>query len=227
MNDSNNCSGRLKPVQQKNKTKLSLKSGLMPKDERRGKKRAGGGRQEAEKKLLSKTSILDAGRDADVSRKGVYIKVNDCLRNGCNKNMRQKTRFSARYQARRYAMQALYQWSFSKTPWLALSEQFLTANETHLRTDIDYFTELVRGILEKIDSIDEAIKLHIDRPFENLNPVELAVLRLSFYELLFQKDVPPKVVLNEAIELTKSFGSVEGYKYVNGVLDSFVFKGKN
>jgi len=227
-----------------------VKTGLMPKDEMRGKN---------ERKI------------------GVYREVNDNFKRVFNKADRFSHK-SSRYRARRYAMQAIYQWSFSKTPWLDLIEQFLTANETHLKTDIDYFTDLVRGILDHIQLIDKTIAQYIDRPFEELNPVELAVLRLSFYELLyqsqmnfresaqidpsilgskrggekratgvykkymtvarddankaesqktkgiFQKEVPPKVILNEAIELTKSFGSTDGYKYVNAVLDAFINK---
>lgn len=133
-----------------------------------------------------------------------------------------KSSKSARHYARRCAMQALYQHNLMNTSWLELVEQFLTTQETPPRTDVDYFVHLIEGLLTHLDKIDQKIKPFLDRDIENLNPIELVILRLAFFELLYQPDVPKKVVINEAIELAKSFGSVEGYKYVNAVLDSFV-----
>lgn len=129
---------------------------------------------------------------------------------------------SARHYARRCAMQALYQHKLTSTSWFELVEQFLTTNDTPPRTDVDYFTHLIQGLLAHLDEIDQKIKPFLDRDIKDLNPIELVILRLAFFELLYQPDVPQRVVINEAIELAKSFGSVEGYKYVNAVLDAFL-----
>ena len=131
---------------------------------------------------------------------------------------------SARHYARRCAMQALYQHKLTSTPWFDLVEQFLTTNNTPPRTDVDYFANLVQGLLTHLDEIDQQIKPFLDRDIQDLNPIELVILRLAFFELLYETDVPQKVVINEAIELAKSFGSTKGYQYVNAVLDGFVKK---
>jgi len=129
---------------------------------------------------------------------------------------------SARHYARRCAMQALYQHKLTSTSWFELVEQFLTTNDTPSRTDVDYFAHLIQGILAHLDEIDQKITPFLDRDIKDLNPIELVILRLAFFELRYQPDVPQRVVINEAIELAKSFGSVEGYKYVNAVLDAFL-----
>jgi N utilization substance protein B len=75
-----------------------------------------------------------------------------------------------------------------------------------------------------IDSIDENISIFIDRPFEQLDPVERAVLRLATYELLYRLDIPYRVTINEAVQLTKKFGAEQGHTFVNGVLDKAAHK---
>lgn len=123
-----------------------------------------------------------------------------------------------RHKARRYALQALYQWVFGQTQEGALIKQFLEETDV-LDSDLFYFKDLVTGTIQYVTIIDELIATHLDRDITVLNPVELVVLRLSTYELLYRKDVPYKVVIDEALELVKEFGAQEGYKYVNAVLD--------
>ena len=72
--------------------------------------------------------------------------------------------------------------------------------------------------------IDDAFRPFIDRPLHEIDVIELAVLRLAVYELLKRPDVPYRVIINEALQLTKQFGSVEGYKFVNGILDKVARK---
>jgi len=98
----------------------------------------------------------------------------------------------------------------------------------HLREekniDLDYFRTLVLGTLNNVAKIDEKITPFLDRKITELNPVELSILRLATYEFLHQPEVPHPVVMNEAINLAKEFGSQDGYKFVNGVLNAMVKK---
>lgn len=133
--------------------------------------------------------------------------------------------FSAheRARARRYAMQALYQWDLSGTDLPLIRRQFMEA-EDFSKADTNYFIELLSEAPKKIDIIDENIAEYIDRPPEQLDPVERAVLRLATYELLYRLDIPYKVTINEAVQLTKKFGSEQGHAFVNGVLDKAAHK---
>ena len=87
-----------------------------------------------------------------------------------------------------------------------------------------YFHELLNGVLSNRGEIDELIAPCLDRPMDDLDPVELAILRLSTYELKQRLDVPYRVVINEGIELAKTFGATDGHKFVNGVLDKLAPK---
>ena len=123
-----------------------------------------------------------------------------------------------RRRARSLALQAIYQWQFNHEPMSNLEAQFLEeANPKKI--DVEFFSDVVRGTITNLAAIDKALEGVLDRKLESLDQVELAVLRIACYELLFRIDVPYKVVINEALELTKLFGSIEGFKYVNGVLD--------
>lgn len=125
---------------------------------------------------------------------------------------------SARRRAREYALQGLYQW--------LLSHELPGAIEAHLREDsgfaqIDqaHFTALLHGAISEAETLRASFIAHLDRPLHELSPVEHAVLLLGCYELAHQPDIPYRVVINEAVELAKSFGGTDGFKYVNGVLD--------
>ena len=128
--------------------------------------------------------------------------------------------FSAheRARARRYAMQALYQWDLSGTDLPLIRRQFLEA-EDFSRADQKYFIELLSELPKQVDVIDDNLSAYIDRPIEQLDPVERAVLRLAVYELLYRPDIPFRVTINEAVQLTKKFGAEQGHAYVNAVLD--------
>jgi N utilization substance protein B len=128
--------------------------------------------------------------------------------------------FSAheRARARRYAMQALYQWDLSGTDLPLIRRQFLEA-EDFSKADKPYFIELLRKVPQELDIIDKNISEIIDRPFQQLDPVERAILRIAVYELLYRVDIPYRVTINEAIQLTRKFGAEQGHAFVNGVLD--------
>jgi len=125
---------------------------------------------------------------------------------------------TARRNARQYALQALYQWQLAGTPIKEIELEFLVH---HIRgkTDLDYFKELIHAIPGNCEELDNRMKPFLSRPIHELDPIELAILRLGTYELSNRLDVPYRVAINEALELTKKFGSVEGFKFVNGILD--------
>ncbi len=124
----------------------------------------------------------------------------------------------ARTQARRAALQALYQQQLNPSSLATLEIQFLNDPSQTLGNE-RFFLNLIRGILGDQETIDLHITQAIDRPIHQLNPVELAALRIGTFELLNDLTTPYRVVINESIELTKAFGSEGGHAYVNGVLD--------
>lgn len=87
------------------------------------------------------------------------------------------------------------------------------------RMDLDYFSEVFRGVTEEVGSLDAAFDRYLDRPAANLDPVELALLRLGSYELRERLEVPYRVCIDQAVELAKGFGADQSHKYINGVLD--------
>ncbi|HYQ72939.1 MAG TPA: transcription antitermination factor NusB [Gammaproteobacteria bacterium] len=129
----------------------------------------------------------------------------------------------ARARARRYAMQALYQWDLSGTDLPLIRRQFLEA-EDFSRADQAYFEELLSNIPESIDVVDKNISEFIDRPLQQLDPVERAILRIGLYELLSRQDIPYRVIINEAVQISKKFGAEQGHAFVNGVLDKAAHK---
>ncbi|MBA2654350.1 MAG: transcription antitermination factor NusB [Gammaproteobacteria bacterium] len=124
-----------------------------------------------------------------------------------------------RHKAREFAMQAIYQWQYTQDSPTEIELQFRADNDM-TTADTDYFSELLHKIPKHLIQIDEYIEKVIDRPFHELNPVELAILRIAIYEFIYRHDVPYKVVINEALQVTKTFGATEAFKYVNGVLDT-------
>ena len=126
-----------------------------------------------------------------------------------------------RHAARRLAMQAIYAWELAGQDLPELLAQF-AQDPDYLKTDQDYFATLVRGVITKLDTLDQHLKPQLTRPLDQIDPVELAILRIATFELLQQMEVPFRVVLNEAVGLTKKFGAAEAHKFVNGVLDKLV-----
>jgi N utilization substance protein B len=132
----------------------------------------------------------------------------------------------ARHNARRYALQAMYQWQLSDATIEHIENEFLRYH-IDKKLDLAYFKELIHGVPKHQHEIDKEMQPFIGRLLVEVDPVELAVLRLSTYELIKRLDVPYRVIINEALELTKKFGSVEGYKFVNGVLDRIAKKNRH
>lgn len=125
---------------------------------------------------------------------------------------------SARRRARECTVQALYSWAVSGNPAEQVELAFVLDQDMD-GVDKPYFRKLFRQTVENIEAVDFSISPYIDRAFDELDPIETAILRLAVYELHFELDVPYKVVINEAIEVAKVFGADESHKYINGVLD--------
>ena len=124
----------------------------------------------------------------------------------------------ARHLARKRAVQALYMWEMTGEDLSDIETQFLLEQDMK-NTDVKYFKELLHQVPKHVHDLDEHISPLLDRPFQELDPVECAIMRLGVYELQHRIDIPYKVVINEAVELTKIFGAEEGHKYVNSILD--------
>ena len=123
-----------------------------------------------------------------------------------------------RTRARRRAMQALYAWQMSGgTPQQVIAQ--FAHEQAHEIADLEYFEDLVRGVMAHHADLDAGLLPHLDRKVDEVDPVERAVLRIAAYEFRHRIDVPYRVVINEAIETVKRFGAEHGHTYVNGVLD--------
>ncbi|MGB7481926.1 MAG: transcription antitermination factor NusB [Burkholderiaceae bacterium] len=125
-----------------------------------------------------------------------------------------------RHRAREFALQGLYQW--------LLNHEDAGAIDAHIRgahgfdkADAEHFDALLHGAIRDVAQLRAGLAPLIDRPLAQLSPVEHAALLIGAYELSHHLEIPYRVVINEAVELTKSFGGVDGHKYVNGVLDRF------
>lgn len=125
-----------------------------------------------------------------------------------------------RRAARESVLQAVYAWQLSQNPPEKVWEDTLSHVKAEARQfDEAYAYSLFFGITEHQTQLDETFIPYLDRDIIQLDPVELAILRLSTYEFLYCLDLPYKVVINEGLELAKRFGATDGFKFVNGVLD--------
>lgn len=125
---------------------------------------------------------------------------------------------SPRHRARELALQGIYQWRVTSGDDAKIEKQML-AEKNLGRYDKNLFSKLLRGALKQHADLEALLAPHLDRPIAEISHVEFAVLLLGAYELSQHREVPYKVVINEAVELAKTFGGIDGHKYVNGVLD--------
>ena len=124
----------------------------------------------------------------------------------------------SRRRARELAMQAIYQWDLNPMPVVELLQQFVETNNMQ-KVDFDHFKAIVEFVVDHTADVDARITPYLDRDITDLDPIERSILRLSAYEMEHCIDVPYRVVINEGIELAKKFGSTDGHKYINGMLD--------
>ena len=123
--------------------------------------------------------------------------------------------------SRRLALQALYQNQLNDDDLMSLCRQF-EDDDFWPKCDEHYFREMVLGVTKFSDYLDMLIENASDYPIDSIDPVELAALRIAVFELTHSLDVPNKVLVAEAVQLCKKFGSSEGYKLVNAVLDKLI-----
>ncbi|MEW8626763.1 MAG: transcription antitermination factor NusB [Candidatus Thiodiazotropha sp.] len=128
-----------------------------------------------------------------------------------------------RSQARRHAVQAIYQWQMAGQDVSDIANQFLEEQELS-SFEVPYFQDLLQGVPCNLGQLDELLKPSLDRAIESVDPVERAILRIGAYELQHKIEVPYRVVINEAVEMAKVFGAEQGHKFVNGVLDQVARK---
>jgi len=149
--------------------------------------------------------MAEAGRDADAGKPA---------RGG---NPR-----SARRRAREAALQGLYQWLVGGQDVAAIEGHLMEHEEfadIEARTDMRHYREVLHGCIEQAESLRARFAPFLDRPVAELSPIEHGILLIGAYELTHRVEIPYRVVINEAVELAKSFGGTEGFRYVNGVLD--------
>jgi N utilization substance protein B len=123
-----------------------------------------------------------------------------------------------RHKARQLLVQALYQWQVAQAPIDEIITEFLIDNDDK-KFDTEYFQEAMRGVSVNVHELDECLTPFTKRPLKDMDPVELAILRLAAFELIYKLEIPYRVVINEAIEQAKRYGATDGHKFVNGVLD--------
>jgi N utilization substance protein B len=128
-----------------------------------------------------------------------------------------------RHRAREAAVQALYQWQLTEQAPEKIENHFVLDHVME-GVDVEYFHHLVREIPLHRHELDDHLVPHLDRDLDEVDPVERAILRLGAFEFEFHPEIPYKVVLNEAVELAKTFGAEHGHKYVNAILDKVAHK---
>jgi N utilization substance protein B len=128
-----------------------------------------------------------------------------------------------RHRAREFALQGLYQWLLNNEDAGAIDAHIREAHGFD-KADAEHFNAILHGAIRDAAALRAGLSPLIDRPIDQLSPVEHAALLIGAFELQNHIEIPYKVVINEAVELTKSFGGIDGHKYVNGVLDKFAAK---
>ena len=128
-----------------------------------------------------------------------------------------------RHRAREFALQGLYQWLMSQQD-AGVIDAYIRDAHGFDKADREHFDALLHGVIRDAVQLREDIVPLIDRSIAQLSPIEHAALLIGAYELKQHIEIPYRVVINEAVELTKSFGGVDGHKYVNGVLDKLAAK---
>ena len=134
------------------------------------------------------------------------------------KHIARGTGSRARSLARKLAMQALYQWQLTQQTAAEIKPQYLESEDS-AGVDEDHFVELVTQVIADNETITGALKPFVDRPLDQLDPVEAAILMIGMYELQQRLDIPYRVVINEGVDLCKRFGATDAHKYINAVLD--------
>jgi transcription antitermination protein NusB len=139
------------------------------------------------------------------------------IKTGRNRRDASSRKWSRR-RSREFALQGLYQWQLARKDAVMIAAE-LAEREEFQKADTVYFRTLLNGAIDNAEALEKRIAPHLDRRIEELSPIERSILLLGGYELMRELEVPYRVVINEAVELAKTFGGTDGHKFVNGVLD--------
>ena len=130
-----------------------------------------------------------------------------------------------RRKSRELAMKSIYRGLVNKFDLKQIQQDILEAPD-FIRADAEFYNEILNGVFQNLEILKSEILTYLDRPYDELSPIELSIMYSSLYELKYSHSVPYKVVINEAIEVAKLFGGIEGYKYINGVLNQAAEKNR-
>ncbi|HAK68848.1 MAG TPA: transcription antitermination factor NusB [Treponema sp.] len=129
----------------------------------------------------------------------------------------------SRRKGRILAFQALYSYDVGGVPLDELLKlEWAEAAETEPGESTDFARMIIAGTINHLEQVDESIRNHLSGSwtFDRINKVTLAILRMSIYSLIFQPDIHPTIVIDEAIDIAKEFGSDDSFKFINAVLDT-------
>ena len=129
-----------------------------------------------------------------------------------------KKKINNRRKSRELLMKSIYRGLVNQIDITQIKKD-IQEDPDFIRADQDVYEEMLSGVFKNMDSLKQEIELYIDRSYEELSPIELSIIYFSLYELKYSASVPYKVVINEAVEIAKTFGGADGYKYINGILN--------
>ena len=129
-----------------------------------------------------------------------------------------KKKINNRRKSRELVMKSVYRGLVNQIDITQIKKD-IQDDTDFIRADQDLYEEILSGVFKNIDSLKQEIESYIDRSYEELSPIELSIIYFSLYELKYSMSVPYKVVINEAVEIAKTYGGADGYKYINGILN--------
>ena len=136
-----------------------------------------------------------------------------------------RKKINNRRKSRELAMKSIYR-GLVNTFDLTQIQKDIRDDPDFIRADEKFYVEILKGVFKNLETLKLEIISYIDRSYEELSPIELSIIYSSLYELKYSPSVPYKVVINEAIEVAKSFGGVDGFKYINGILNQAAKKNR-
>ena len=135
-----------------------------------------------------------------------------------SKAQSRKKKINNRRKSRELVMKSVYRGLVNQIDITQIKKD-IQDDPDFIRADQDLYEEILSGVFKNIDSLKQEIESYIDRSYEELSPIELSIIYFSLYELKYSMSVPYKVVINEAVEIAKTYGGADGYKYINGILN--------
>ena len=129
-----------------------------------------------------------------------------------------KKKINNRRKSRELVMKSVYRGLVNQIDITQIKKD-IQDDPDFIRADQDLYEEILSGVFKNIESLKQEIESYIDRSYEELSPIELSIIYFSLYELKYSMSVPYKVVINEAVEIAKTYGGADGYKYINGILN--------